>query len=74
MYPEALLSVSSDIPLRDSGGGDITGKKYARIKICPLKSEYASLWSMCILLSREEWEEDLCDGSIITAPGGSRTG
>lgn len=28
MYPEALLSVSKEIPLRDSGGGDIT------VKIC----------------------------------------
>lgn len=30
-YPEALLSVSSEIPLRDSGGGDITVR---RSKIC----------------------------------------
>lgn len=30
-YPETLLSVSNEIPLRDSGGGDITG---GRTDVC----------------------------------------
>lgn len=56
-YPEALPSVSSEIPLRDSGGGDRTGEKTNtcthfsvqnrhpsnKVTICPRKSEYVGL-------------------------------
>lgn len=67
-YPEALLSVSREIPLRDSGGGDITGEwtktwthfsvKHSHRtldKICPLKSQHVG--SMVFKVTIVVWDK-----------------
>lgn len=67
-YPEALLSVSREIPLSDSGGGDIT-VRYSH----NLESKLTTSNSRTTLyrpLSREE-REDFFGRSMGTAPGGS---
>lgn len=78
-YPETLLSVSREIPLRDSGGGDITGQGHEG-QLGPVnerveqKLDQRVCFGVLVLLSREEHVEVFLAGSITTAPGGTRTG
>lgn len=75
-YPEGLLSVSSEIPLRDSGGGDRTAMKETPPNNCETQTQQSNpslKIFISVLLSREE-RDTLAGGSDGTAPGGSITG